>query len=255
EFVVNNTDRKKISTSLEYIEEADELIDQELLVGLYTDVEYLFNELSNPNNFKVTSPPVQMDGDLVRFSVNIIPTPSKTLGAYKNPVVFNFEVPTKGGLKVDFSVGPIISFGKNARDEKFFLKEGVNKLDTVILRQRDNNNAISPSIGALMHFYPRTGKYNGWGGLFGVGAGFQTIEDIDLSIFAGLSYVIGKKQKLMLNTGVSYLRVDRLKDVEFVVDKEYSVNKIALANVTEKVFKPSFFLSISYNLSNRVEIK
>lgn len=246
--------QQKIKKSLDYITKANDLIEQEALIGLYTDVDFLFTELQNENNFRVVAPPVQMGGDLVRYAVKITPSATRTLGAYRNPMEFSFDVPTRGGLKIDFSVGPAISFGANAKDEKYFLEEVAGQT-TVTLRQRDNNNSISPSIGAFMHFYPHTGTYRGFGGLFGVGAGFQNTSAIDVNMFVGVSYIIGKMEKLMLNGGVSYVRVDRLKNKEFEVGKTYEAAKISLNDLTEKVYKPSLFLSITYALSKRVEIK
>ena len=133
--------------------------------------------------------------------------------------------------------------------------EDANKADTVKLKRRDNHNIISPGLAAMMHFYPRSGKNIAWGGLFGVGAGFQSTEDINFSLYTGVSLVMGKRQKIMLSAGFSFLRVERLKDKQFEIDKEYPISKIDLANSTEKVFKSSGFLSISYNITNRIEIK
>lgn len=252
--VLQKAQLKAVETSLEKIEEADEMIDETSLIALFTDVDYLFTELKNENNYNVVSPPVQMDGDLVRYAVKIIPASTRTLGAHKNPMEFAFEVPTRGGLKVDFSVGPAVSFGDNAKDQKFYWEESATQT-AATLCQRANNNAVTPSIGALMHAYSRTGKYSGFGGMFGIGAGFQSQESINANFFAGLSYVMGKKQKLMISGGVSYLRVDRLKENEFVVGNQYETGKVKLSDVTEKVYKPSPFLSVSYNLSSRVEMK
>ncbi|WP_159300715.1 hypothetical protein, partial [Klebsiella pneumoniae] len=86
---------------------------------------------------------------------------------------FSFDIPVKQGLKVDFSVGPAFSFGKGARDEKFFLEES-GKDGMSILRERENNNPLNPGVGSFMHIYGRKGKGVAWGGLFGVGAGFQS---------------------------------------------------------------------------------
>ena len=239
-----------IQASLEAIEEANDLIEEDALLGLLNDVDFLFKELNNPNNFRVVAPPVQMDGDYVAYEVSIIPTPTSALAAHRNPVNFKFAIPTKGGLKVDFSVGPVISFGNCAKDEKYFLEETAP--DMVTLRKRENNNWIVPGIAAMMHAYSRGSKV---GGMFGIGAGFQSDNKIEANLFFGGSIILGKREKLMLSAGASILRVERLKDSEFVIDKEYNNTKIDLGNITEKVFKPSIFFSISYNLTNKVIIK
>jgi hypothetical protein len=241
--------QKDIETSSENIEHGYALINDEALLGLYNDVEFLYGELENRNNFVAVAPPVQMDDDFVTYTVRISPSSTRALAAYRNPMEFEFDVPTRGGWKVDFSVGPVVSFGKGAKDARYYL-ETDETTETQILREGKNRNDISPSIAALMHFYPRTGRNAALGGLFGIGAGFQSISDINLSLFTGLTYVLGKKQKIMLNGGLSYLRVDRLKLNQFQVGSSYG-SELVLTDVIEKVFKASPFLSITYNLATR----
>ena len=253
-FLKDTEDNEKevLNNLFKKLEGSFKTLDEASLLSLYSEVNFLYTELKNENNFKVVSPPTQADGDLVNYEVTITPTQTNTLGPNRNPITFDFDVPVKGGLKVDFSVGPIFSFGKGAKDEKYYL-EVSDTPDSIILRQRDNNNSINPGIGALMHFYKRSGTNTSFGGLFGVGAGFQTIEDINLSFYTGVSLVMGKNQKIMLNSGISFLNVERLKESEFEIGKEYDSTDFDLNNVTEKVFKPSFFLSLTFNISNRVE--
>lgn len=244
--------KDRIEKSSGKIEKADELIDEEALLGLLNDVDFLLAELTNKNNFIAVAPPVQMNGDFVNYTVSITPTSTRALAAYRSPMEFQFDVPTRGGLKVDFSVGPVVSFGKGSRDYKYY-SEPDAKNEKFKLKRLDNRNDISPSLAALMHFYPRTGRTAALGGLFGVGAGFQTISDVTLSLFTGVTYVLGKQQKIMLNGGLSYLRVDRLKTDQYTVGGIYDTSAVRLEDVTEKVFKASPFLSITYNLANRVE--
>ncbi len=236
------------------VDQGQKLIEEEALLSLITDIEFLSTELVNKNNFKITAPPVQMEGDIVVYKVTVTPIITRSLGAHKNPTDFEFSIPAQGGVKVDFSVGPVVCFGKNSRDEKYFLKETLNP-DSVTLETRPNNNEISPGVAAMMHFYRRSGKsWGNWGGLFGVGAGFQSIDDVNLSLYAGVSGVFGKTQKVMIGAGFGFLRVDRLKDSQFTAGGKYAIKKIELGNVTEKVFRSSLFLTISYNLTTRKEI-
>ncbi|WP_420572930.1 hypothetical protein [Kordia sp.] len=222
------------------------------LFTLYSEVTFLETELTNENNFTVIAPPVQADSDFLNFKVTATPEQTNTLAAHKSITDFSFDVPVKGGLKVDFSVGPVFAFGKGAQDEVFFLEDS-ETAGMSVLRERDNNNALNPGVGAFMHIYDRSGKGTSWGGLFGVGAGFQSIEDANLSFYTGVTLVMGKQQKVMLNAGLSFLNVERLKESEFIVGNEYTTADFDLGNVTEKVFKTSFFLSITYNLTNRNE--
>lgn len=248
----NETEKVAVNALFKKLEGSFSTLDEASALSLYSEVNFLYSELKNENNFRVISPPTQADGDIVNYEVTITPSQTNSLGPNRNPMTFDFDVPVRGGLKVDFSVGPVLSFGNGAKDEKYFL-ETTDTQDISVLRQRDNNNSINPGIGAFMHFYKRSGTNTSFGGLFGVGAGFQSVEDINLSFYTGVSLVMGKSQKIMLNTGISFLNVERLKEEEFKVSNEYQTSNFDLGNITERVFKPSFFLSITYNLTNRVE--
>jgi hypothetical protein len=255
---------KKIKEASNGVEEADKLISDEALLGLVNDVEYLYSELQNKNNFLVVSPPAQMDGDLISYKVDITPSKTAMLGSNKSPMQFKFDIPAKGGLKVDFGVGPAISFGQKAKNDNYYLKTDYavdgrpNSPDSVGIAKLTNKNVISPGIAAMMHIYSRSGKWSGVGGAFGVGAGFQGASDVNLNIYAGLSLVMGKREKVMLSGGIGWLRVSRIKEDqyrEYTSKLAYDKATLNLADLTEKVYKGSFFLCITYNLTNRFEIK
>ena len=184
-----------VERALETVEDADELINQENLLALYADVVFLYSELQNENNFIVVAPPVQMDADLVHYTIKVTPSQTRSLAPFRNPVEFSFDVPTKGGLKVDFSVGPVFSFGHNAKDHKYYLEETTP--GKVKVRYEENKNSLSPSIAAMMHFYTRSGKYIGFGGMLGIGAGFQSANTIDANLFTGVK--LGSRKKTKIN--------------------------------------------------------
>lgn len=251
---VRKNAEEQVHDALKSIEKNYEVIADEDLLNLIEDVMQLSEGLGNPKNFVVTSPPVQMLDDIASYQVSIHPSATRSFGVYRTTLSFDFDVPTQGGLKVDFSVGPIISFGNNAKDDKYYFDPSVNP-EKSSLKKLDNNNFITPSLAAFMHFYRRSGRTGSFGGLFGVGAGFESIDAINLNYIFGGSWVLGKSEKVMLNTGVSIFKVSRLKTDQYKVDSNttYDPSKVSISDVTEKVFKPSFFLSISYNLTRRVQ--
>ena len=245
---------KAIKQADEKIEEGHDLFYQDNFIKLIEDVVTLQNALENSANFEVKSAPIQVDGDYVGFTFKIAPVQVNSLMPFETAQEFPIEIPARGGLKVDFGVGPAFSFGDNSRDNIYFF-EPTSKKDTSVLKQRPNNNTISPGIAATMHVGPRNGTEWRPALMFGVGAGFQTMQDVNLSMYVGASVVCGKRERVMLSAGWSFLRVERLKDKEYTLDKEYLTSSTSIANVTEKVFKSSGFLSISYNLTNKLVIK
>lgn len=249
----NATTKTAITAALKLIKEAYEEIEDEEFMSLYRDVTYLQAELINEANFIVVGPPVQVEDDFANFQVSATPINTYTLAPHNSKMEFSFDIPAQGGYEVDFSVGPTVSIGKGAKDEKYFLQESTLTAGKSFLRQRENNNSGVPGLAAMMHIYRRSGTETAFGGLFGVGAGFQSIEDVDLSFYLGGSIILGKMQKVMINTGLSFLRVDRLKEKEFMLDQEYTTEDFEINNVVEKVFKSSFFISLSYSLAKRVD--
>lgn len=243
---------QEIQDAMNKITSTLKVIQDEKLSSVYGETEFLYLGLSNKKNFTAIAPPVQGDGDFVNYSVTVTPSRTNSLGPYLNPQTFDFDIPVKGGWKADFSVGPTFSFGDGAKDEKYYF-ENTGTDGEATLKQRDNGNVVSPGLAAMMHFYRRSGKDFSWGGMMGVGAGFQAVDDADVSFYTGLSAVLGKSQKIMLSAGVSFLKVDRLKEGEYAVDTVYNTANVTLGDVTEKVIKSSFFLSISYSLTNRIE--
>lgn len=244
--------KNKIKDASKQIKDSYEAIEKEKFQILFNDVIYLSDQLKNENNFTVIAPPVQAEDDFVNYIVSATPITTNSLAPHTSKTEFSFDIPTKGGVKVDFSVGPTISIGKNAKDEKYFLEESTTSGKS-FLRQRDNNNDGVPGLAAMMHVYKRSGTETAIGGLFGIGAGFQSIKDVDLSFYLGASIILGKMQKVMINTGLSFLRVDRLKAKEYLVDKEYTTQDLVINDVVEKAFKPSLFVSLSYSLAKRVD--
>ncbi|KPM47886.1 hypothetical protein [Jiulongibacter sediminis] len=252
--VVNNFKKieEKIAEATEKIEEGYHLLESETYLSYINDVSNLKRELKEEENFTVLSPLIQMDADYAVFKISITPGAGAGTGPKLRAMSWETHIPAKGGWKVDFSMGPIISFGTESNDENVYLEDVIpDSLSNLGVNL--NKNAMKPSLGALMHFYPRTGKTSALGGLFGIGAGFQTISDIDLRVFGGLSMVLGKYEKVMLNAGISYLRVNRLKEPQYELGRNYLTSDLTVNEITEKVFRPSLFFGISYNLTNRIE--
>lgn len=247
----NEKDKEKITKAKELIESGYKLISDEDYLKQIDDVYTLQEAMALAKCFTVTSPPIQIDGDVVSFDIKAVPVKVNDLLNHTAEKIFRVEIPTKGGLKVDFSVGPVFSFGNSAKDDLYFLQPIANNPDSVTLTSRNNNNAVSPGIAAMMYAYPRGSRL---AGCFGVGANVENFDNVKASFYLGVGTVLGKRQKITASLGVSFLRVDRLKDTEYET-KRYKLSEISLGNVTEKVFKGSFFLSIGYNLSTRTEVK
>ncbi len=177
---VGENEKKIVEGAKENFENGHHKIAEDDYLKLIDDVYTLQEALSIANSFTVTSPPVQIDGDAVAFEVSAVPVKLSDLVGYTPSKVFPVEIPAKGGLKVDFSVGPVFSFGNAAKDDLYYLQPVPGK-DSTDLFRRNNNNAVSPGIAAMMHAYRRNGTIFGWGLAFGVGANVENFDNVKAS--------------------------------------------------------------------------
>lgn len=248
----NTSAVKRIEAALKRFKEGYNTMEEGNLLQFVEDVDVLQTALAEEENFTFLAPAIQADGDFVAFDITIEPDRTNALLPHEAKTTSRIEIPVRGGWKADFSVGPNLSLGNGARDEKYFLNptaEGKGKLT-----QGSNLNAVRPGIAAMIHAYPRLGKNYAIAGLLGVGAGFKADAALTAAYYLGVSVVAGKQQRLMLSAGCSFLPVERLK-VNYQVDKEYDIESTKITDLTEKVLRPSVFFGISYNITNRVELK
>jgi hypothetical protein len=249
------SNQSMIKDASDNIEAAYEEFKIEDVIMLMNDCETLKSELGKEKNFQFETLPIQASGDIVRLEVKIIPEKVSDLGAIKHEQNIVFEVPVKGGTKFDFGVGPTFSFGNSSRSQSFYMERGTTDTSLGTLKKNKNQNLFMPAIAATIHCYKRTDKNIGWGAMFGVGAGFETISDADLTLYLGVTAVLGKSEKLMLSAGVCGRNVDRLKTDQFKENSSYKMTGFNTNDVTQKVMLPSFFFGLSYSLTNRVEVK
>lgn len=237
--------KEKTKTASEKLEEGHEILKKEYREAL-TDATGLYAQLKDAGNFIVVSNPFQVDGDADQIELTVTIKEKESGEEVSYPII----IPITSGLKTTFSVGPVLSLGKGSKNEKYYLTEPGSD-SKVGLRALQNRHAINPTLAGMMHFYKRNCKKIAFGGAFGLGAGFETISDIDLSFLLGGSMILGKEKLVILSLGVSFLKVDRLKKDQFNTTTQYEKSVVNLDSVTEKVFRPSLGFAISYNMARR----
>ncbi|MCE6989806.1 hypothetical protein [Dyadobacter sp. CY323] len=246
----DDVSKKIVDDALDLFETSYDHIDEEDLMKLVDDVVALQNALATDFFFTVWGPPVQADDcDFIKYSIVVErdPETSRLLPAGSFQPI-DVEIPVKGGWKADFSVGLNFAVGNGAKDAKYHyadVSDGEGKLE-----KADNYNKVRPGIAAMMHAYPRTGKNHAVGFMMGVGAGFKEENTLVASYYLGGSIVLGKSQRIIINSGVSFISVDRLKP-EYQEGASYKT-ETKLAEITEKAIRPAFFIGVSYNIANRI---
>lgn len=237
---LGNTDKEaRIRSAQSQVQKDYEALEAKYQTAL-NDIRSLFNKAIDSTRYMVKSPPLKLagpagDADEVAYEVKI------DKGGYTD------VIPVKGGLKVDFSVGPVANF---IADEQFFFAT-----DNVLQRQTPAGlfGTLTPSVASMMHLYERTSRDWAVGVMFGINAGFKELTDLKLGFLSGASLILGRSQKVMISTGVSYLPISRLREGQYVVGQPYPAVK--LEDVTERVLRPAWFAAFSFNISKRSVIK
>jgi hypothetical protein len=215
------------------------LNNEENLRTKYQDLADLVQKLAIAT-FRISSPPVLADGDVVVFSVEISKNPNLDADIVvpipSDPV--RFEVDVDGGIQVDFSTG---FFFSSLTDESFTTvtdDEGETKL-----ARGGSEDAFSVAVGGLAHVYRRSHENFNWGGSFGLGIG----NDSSMEYYLGLSALIGRSRRWVVTVGAAGGKVERLGNGLQVGD-EYDPATGTIP--TEQKFEVGAFLSLSFNFGS-----
>ena len=237
----NDGHEAKIESAQEQVQKDYDALSKQYEVAL-DSISSLFVKAISPANYIVTSDPIDVedDTDEVEFQIQI----GGPKDDFNKITPFKKRLKVSGGLKIDYSVGLALKF---ISDDQFFFD------DDKKLQQQSKNNALTPGITSMIHFYPRTSKGVAFGGMFGINADFKEITDINLGFLAGPSIILGRSQKIILSGGISFSKVSRLKDGEYKIGTVYNDTKIE--DVTNKILQPSWFCSFSYSITKRNVVK
>ncbi|MCX6218929.1 hypothetical protein [Spirosoma sp.] len=234
----------RIKDAQEQVRKNYEALEKQYEDALQNSTDFFLKALDSANYAFTSTDRIfaQDDVDELEFQVQVGGLNEDLSG--KTP--FKKTIRVKGGLKIDYSVGPVMKF---ISDDKFYLAG-----DTLRQREKDTFfKTVTPGIASMMHVYKRTCKSTAFGGMFGINADFKELTDINLGFLFGGSAIVGRSQKAIISAGLSYSHVNRLKEGEYRINKLYKDLKIE--NVTERVLRPSFFVSVSLAISKRNVVK
>ncbi|RYE59133.1 MAG: hypothetical protein EOP48_01875 [Sphingobacteriales bacterium] len=196
----------------------------------------------NESNYTYYVSPQPIDKDLTVISLNI--EPKENVPCSPIPRAYELRIRPKGGIKIDFSTGLFINFGGNDfRDQSYRYDSVPGQPDQQCIIRNKSKNAIFPSVGALMHIYPRNGKEFQVGGNFGIST--KDLERINYHL--GMSFIFGYSRRFVLNAGGTLTKATLIAD-------KYEVGQIinkqnAPADIPTSTFnRIGFFLALTYNL-------
>jgi hypothetical protein len=156
-----------------------------------------------------------------------------TLGNVKTRIL---KVPTQGGLRINSSAG--LSFVSYFGGQNSYLNNGG-------IISEVKGDMFTPAISTMFHFYRQSYRPFTVGGSFGLSV--PTEGEKDFMYMTGLSGIIGKSQRVIINVGAFGGRVNRLSDGLKAGDaliSEFSEVPV------KKVFDFGVYMGLTFNINS-----
>ena len=152
-------------------------------------------------------------------------------------------IKTFGGIKVNFSTGYLVSF---IGDDNFspFKDNSGNTIGVV----ESNKNAVTHSLGGLVHVYPN------WKNSpqLGLSAGASLATNGNLGFYFGGSLFFLEKNRLVITGGYSFIKVKQLNssNLNKISDNRYEFVSSTDTEIRyDDVYKGGWFIGVTYNLT------
>lgn len=198
------------------------------------------------NNFVILSAPIVAEKDEIVFTVNITPKAGLAYNTPARSLKYDYTIWVKGGTKLIFSSGPVMSLGLRNQvfsyyDSTMVMSEPDSSYQVRIIRKQ-NNELPDAGIAALMHL--------GWRCGYGFYPAATIGAMIDLSgklrFLAGGSLIFGARERFILNGGVAYGAVEHLSS-DYVTDRVYAPDNLPDAPPVYDKFKWGGYLGVTFS--------
>lgn len=223
--ILNNT--RKISTSKV----------PEKLASLYGAI--------NSQNFTIDTFIPKPNSDELMITISAKPNP--VYNKCKNEIKIEIPFAVKGGFKIDFSTGIFIS---NIVNKDFVSRPiystvpiaGVadDSIDGYMLVKADSK-PISYGIVGYMHAYWR----NVCNINCGISFGLSVDQNTQVKIMPGLSLILGRKERFIINGGLAIGKCKELSPVQNI----NHLYKTKVEPIYSEPYKFGWFIGLSYNVS------
>ncbi|HEX8268483.1 MAG TPA: hypothetical protein VF581_01210 [Flavobacterium sp.] len=237
----------------------DRIVKHADVAGLRTKlikISAMDDVLGNELAYEMVSSPIQPLEDYVTFDIKIKNRDDKKYSEYSDDREFSYVEYTKGGVRFDFSTGPVFDFQLDKKDDddddyydSYELKDVVIAGVPRTMIVGTSKNAFTPSLAGLFHTSFRRSGNCAFGFTLGASINVETFELN--SLFPGVSLLIGKKQKIIFTAGPALKQVNILK-ANYSLNEDYNPADFNTGTeLTSKEFRIGAFFGISYNLTQK----
>jgi hypothetical protein len=173
------------------------------------------------------------DRDITQVTMSFGLNQYDSIGSIKTRII---NVPTHGGLRINTSAG--MSFVSFMGGQNSYLNDAG-------LIKEVKGDLFSPAITTMFHCYRQSYRPFTIGGSFGVSVPIE--GEKDFMYMGGLSGIIGKKQRVIINVGALGGKVNRLTD-------GYKSGDVLASEFSEvpmkRVFDLGFFVGVTFNINS-----
>ena len=193
---------------------------------------------------------IPIEHDLVKSTINIYRKEAKD----KVVESYQFVLPSSGRLKVNGTAGFSFNFFFGNPPAKYALRETTNtpegsdmEEETITTIATGNTQAVLPYLSTSVLVYKSRANNWSWGGLLGVAVPIMN-DDLDngIAFLGGLSSIWGKKERFILNAGLSLGQFQRL-EVGIEPGEPYDAGQ-SLTLPLESFYQLGWYIGVSYNL-------
>jgi hypothetical protein len=207
----------------------------------FSKFESILAQLINLNkeNFKYTSLPTQITSDIKKIDLSILPwNTSSNLSSYKASWQFPAIQKSYFSFSTDF-------YFSGLHNENYFAEQHINAPgDTSYSISRENTGKVEMGITAFLHYgwYFKNKSNTSFHFTFGPGLSIQ--KNPQPRLLAGIGAGIGRKNKILISTGLIVGEVQRLRNY-------YQTNptvKFSPTDLTTNVLRTNIFISVGYSI-------
>jgi hypothetical protein len=239
-----NNQHSKLESQWEKVKEANKkLTDKENRKKIKEAAQAgikLHNQIQ-ASEYVLYTPPVKVNSDIIELTPKLYG--KKDTITIKGDYIFR----SRGGVKVNFSAGYLLSF---RGDENYNLVKDADGNNIGV--KKGNSSGLTHALGGLVHIYPRGYKnYQP-----GFSAGISTSDNGDLGFHLGGSLLATEgNNRVVFSAGVSFTSLQKLNRGNLRTEN----GNLLFTSSTDteikydNVYKPSFFAGITFNLSKAAD--
>ncbi len=223
--------------------------DSEKLVSQITGIYELVNQKNFELSYQTLS--ITENADFIKYRIEFKPVNNSQIQQTQGPYNLDMAFLINEGLKIDVSTGVILDF--NLADpsyyfQKFNTTQGGQSFDSVRVKKSPNTGNITPSVNLMLNAYKRSSlNFKP-----GISLGFGVSSDIRFRLYCGPSLIIGRKERIMVSSGIAFGAI--VRNADGYDDGKTFANNSSVPNqvpLVQDSFKFGWYFGLGFNLSGK----